>query len=84
MNRTQQNTNQKKAGVDILISDKIVFKVSIITRDEKTFHRYKWISSTGRYYNFKSACSQKYSLKIKQTLTELKKRPRNMSVSLRI
>ena len=46
------NGNQKKAGVTILISDKVNFKTKLIIRDrERVLHNDKGVSPT-RGYNF--------------------------------
>ena len=56
------NGNQKKAGVAILISDKIHFKIKIITRDKEG--HYIMISPRRRYNNCKFLCSQQRSTSI--------------------
>ena len=50
------NGNQKKAGVAILISDKMDFKIKTITRDKEG--HYIMINSRRKYNNCKYLCSQ--------------------------
>ena len=47
------NRDQKKAGVAILISDKIDFKIKIIIRDKRTLHNDQGINSRRGYNNYK-------------------------------
>ena len=51
------NGNQKKAGVAILISDKIDFKIKNVTRD-KEGHNYQEINPRRKYNNYKYICTQ--------------------------
>lgn len=49
------NINQKKAGVPVLISDKVHFKTRSITRDVEGY--FIWMSkSAGLYNNSKHVC----------------------------
>ena len=47
------NGNQKKAGVAILISDKIDFKMKIYKRQRRTLHNDQGINPKRRYNNCK-------------------------------
>ena len=47
------NGNQKRAGVAILISDNIDFKIKTVTRDKKTLHNDQRVNSRRRYNNCK-------------------------------
>ena len=61
------NGNQKKAGVAILISDKIDFKIKTITRDkegDKRLHNDQGTNPRRRYNNCKYLCSQHRSTSI--------------------
>ena len=59
------NGNQKKAGVAILISDKIVFKIKTITRDKEGHYiNDKWINPIRRYNICKYLCPQQRSTSI--------------------
>ena len=61
----QSNVNQKKAGVAILISDKIDFKIKTITRDEEEHYiMIKGINPRRRCNNFKYLCTQHRSISI--------------------
>ena len=51
------NGDQKKAGVAILISDKIDFKIKAVKRDT-TLHNDQRITPTRRYNNYKYICTQ--------------------------
>ena len=52
------NGNQKKAGVAIIISDKIDFKIKTITRQRRTLHNGQGINPRRRYNNYKYICTQ--------------------------
>ena len=54
------NGNQKKAGVAILISDKIDFKMKTVIRDkeEEVLHNNQGIDTRRRYNNCKYLCTQ--------------------------
>ena len=54
------NRDQKKAGVAILISDKIDFKTKAVKRDttRRTLHNDKRINPRRRYNNSKYICTQ--------------------------
>ena len=56
------NGKQKKAGVAILISDKMDFK-----EDYKTLHNDQGINSRGRHKNCKYLCTQHRSTSIQKT-----------------
>ena len=57
--------NQKKAGVAILISDKIEFKIKTVTRDkERHYIMIKGIYPRRRYNNYKCLCTQHRSTSI--------------------
>ena len=43
------NRNQKKAGAEILISDKIYFKIKKVTRDRRKVHNDQRIKPRSRY-----------------------------------
>ena len=60
------NRNQKKAGVAILISDKIDFKTKAVKRDttRRTLHNDKRINPRRRYNNYKYICTQHRSTAI--------------------
>ena len=47
------NRDQKKAGVAILISDKIDFKTKAVKRDKKTLHNDQRINPRRKYNNYK-------------------------------
>ena len=49
------NVNQKKAGVAILISDKLDFKIKTTTRDKEgqTLHNDQGVNQRRRYSNYK-------------------------------
>ena len=63
------NAKQKKAGVAILISDKIDLKIKKITRDKKGHHI---INTRGRYDNCKYSPNIGAPQYIRQTLTNRK------------
>ena len=54
------NGNQKKAGIAVLISDKVDFKIKTITRDKKglVLHNDQGINPRRRYNNYKYICTQ--------------------------
>ena len=55
--RDLQIRDQKKAGVKILILDKIVFKIKAVERDKKALYNDQRINSR-RYNNYKYICTQ--------------------------
>ena len=69
-----ENGKQKKAGVAILISDKIDLKTRSITRDkEGPLHNDQGINPRGRYNSLKYLCTQLGAPQyIRQTLTDIK------------
>ena len=52
------NGNQTKAGVAILISDKIDFKINTITRQKRTLHKNHGINPKRRYSDCKCLYTQ--------------------------
>ena len=56
------NADQKKAGVAILISDKIDFEIKAVKRDKEG--HYTMINPTIRYNNYKYICTQHRSTTI--------------------
>ena len=69
------NGNQKKAGVAILISDKIDFKVKTITRDKRrTLHNDQGINPRRRYNNCKYLCTQHRSTSLHKATANSHKR----------
>ena len=52
------NGNLKKAGVVILISDKIDFEIKIVIRDEGHYIKIKGSIQRRRYKNYKYICIQ--------------------------
>ena len=59
------NGNQKKAGVAILISDQIDFKIKNVTRDmERHYVNDQGINLRRRYNNYKYICTQYRSTSI--------------------
>ena len=60
------NRDKKKAGVAILISDKIDFKIKAVKRDKEgqTLHDDQRINPRGRYNNYKYICTQHRSTAI--------------------
>ena len=66
------NRKQKKAGVAILISDKIDLKIKKITRD-KEGHNDRGINPRGKHNICNYLCTQHRSTSIhRQTLTDIK------------
>ena len=65
------NVKQKKAGVAILISDKIDLKIRNITRD-KEGHNDQGINPRGKHNNCKYLCTQHMSTSIHKTNTKEK------------
>ena len=65
------NEKQKKAGVAILISEKIDLKIKKITRDKKDHYI---VNTRGRYDNCKYLCTQHRSTSIHKTDTNRHKR----------
>ena len=70
------NRDQKKAGVAILISDKIDFKTKAVTRDKedketkrqrRPLHNDQRINPRRRYNNYKYICTQYRSTAISKT-----------------
>ena len=62
------NRDQKKAGVGILISDKIDFKTKAVKRDKRrTLHNDQRINPRRRYNNYKYICTQHRSITICKT-----------------
>ena len=70
------NGNQKKAGVAILISDKIDFKIKTIIRDKEghSLHNDQGINPRRRYNNCKYLCTQQRSTSIHKANTNSHKR----------
>ena len=58
------NRDQKKAGVAILISDKIDFEIKAVKRDRRTLHNDQRINPRRRYSNYKYICTQHRSTTI--------------------
>ena len=62
------NTDQKKAGVTIFISDKIYFKTKAVKRDKEGHYiMIKRINPRRRYNNYKYTCTQHRSTAICKT-----------------
>ena len=67
------NVDQKKAGVDIFIADKIDFEIKAMKRQRRTLHNNQRINQTRRYNNYKYICTQHRSAAIcRQMLTSMK------------
>ena len=60
-NTFHANGKQKKAGVAILISDKIDLKINNITRDKKEHYTKIWIYSIHFLWNYQGYFSQNYN-----------------------
>ena len=58
------NGNQKKAGVAILISDKIDFKIKDYSKRQRTLHKDQGINPRRRNKNCKYLCTQHKSISI--------------------
>ena len=58
------NGDQKKAGVAILISDKIDFKIKAVKRQRRTLDNDQRINPRRRYNNYKYICPQHRSTTI--------------------
>ena len=75
------NGDQKKAGVAILISDKIDFEIKAMKRQRRTLHNNQRINQTRRYNNYKYICTQHRSAAIcRQMLTSMKGEINNNAV----
>ena len=62
------NRDQKKAGIAILISDKINFKTKAVKRRQRrTLHNNQRINPRRRYNNYKYICTQQRSTTICKT-----------------
>ena len=61
------NRDQKKAGVAILISDKIDFKTKAVKRQRRPLHNDQRINPRRRYNNYKYICTQNRSTAICKT-----------------
>ena len=61
------NRDQKKAGVAILISDKIDFKTKAVKRDKERCNNDQRINPRRRYSNYKYICTQHRSTTICKT-----------------
>ena len=68
------NENQKKAGVAILISDKIDFKIMTYQGQSRTLHNDQGIDPRRRYNTCKCVCTQHRSTSIHKTNTNSHKR----------
>ena len=70
------NGKQKKAGVAILLSDKIGLKIKNITRNKEgqTLHNDQGLDPRGRHNNCKHLCTQHRSPSIHKTNTNRHKR----------
>ena len=58
------NGDQKKAGVAILISDKIDFEIKTEKRQRRALHNDQRINPRRRYNNYKYICTQHRSTSI--------------------
>ena len=58
------NGDQKKAGIAILTSDKINFKIKTEKRQRRTLHNDQRINPRRRYNNYKYICTQYWSTAI--------------------
>ena len=58
------NGDQKKAGVAILISNKIDFEIKAMKRPRRTLHNDQRINPRRRYNNYKYTCTQHRSTAI--------------------
>ena len=68
------NGHQKKAGVPILISDKLDFKTKTVVRDEEEHYIIiKGVYPTRKSNNYKYLCPQLESSQIYKSITNLKK-----------
>ena len=67
------NGNQKKAGVAILVSDKIDFKIKTVKRQRKTVHNDQE-TTPRRYNNFKYICTQHRSTSINKANAKIHER----------
>ena len=61
------NRDQKKAGVAILISNKIDVKIKAVKRQRRTLRNDQTINPRGRYNNYKHICIQHRSTTICKT-----------------
>ena len=61
------NRDLKKAGVAILISDKIDFKTKAVTRQRRTLHNDQRVNPRRSYNNYKYICTQHRSTTIRKT-----------------
>ena len=67
------NRDQKKAGVAVLISDKIDFEIKTEKRQRRILHNNQRINPRRRYNNYKYICTQHKSTTIcRQMLTSMK------------
>ena len=64
------NGDQKKAGVAILISDKVDFKIKAVKKRQRwTLHKDQRINPRRRYNNYKYICTQHRSTAISKANT---------------
>ena len=68
------NGKKKKAGVAILISDKIDFKIKIVQEIRKDSIQDQGINPRGQHNNCKYLCTQHRSTSIHKTNTDRHKR----------
>ena len=59
-----ENRDQKKAGVAILISDKIDFQIKAVKRDKEGHYNDQRMNPRRRYNNYKYICTQHRSTTI--------------------